>query len=228
MSNQDDLVASQPNRFFSAWLDASAELASGVLRANRALIQSGSPADGPSTTGDPNGDTTDEDAIASEGSTERVPAESEGVAFDEPTWEVSLDFANEDAVSVGDSIRFSKELDVDDVRTFATASGDTNRLHLDDEFAEDTRFAGTIVHGTLVSGLISAALARLPGVVIYLSQDTSFVGPVQPGQRATAVVEVLEDLGNRQYRLSTEVYGDDDLAVEGEAVVLIDDLPDSD
>ena len=218
MSNQEDLVASQPNRFFSAWLDASAELASGVLRANRALITGGSPGEPPSSQTASNGEPPEE-------STEQLPAESEGVAFNEPNWEVTLDFETDDAVTVGDSIRFSKVLDEDDIRTFATASGDTNRLHLDDEFAADTRFAGTIAHGTLVSGLISAALARLPGLVIYLSQDTSFVGPVQPGQRATAVVEVLEDLGNRQYRLSTEVYGDGELAVEGEAVVLIDDLP---
>ena len=68
----------------------------------------------------------------------------------------------QEVIRVGDRVRFSKTISEDDVRAFAEASGDTNRLHLDDEYAEDTRFGRRIAHGTLVGGLISAALARLP------------------------------------------------------------------
>jgi len=147
--------------------------------------------------------------------------------YDEPDWTFERSVERSGEITLGDTVRFSKRIDDGNVRDFAHASGDTNRLHLDEEFAETTRFGGRIAHGTLVSGLISAALARLPGLTIYLSQDLEFAAPVSVGDRVTATVEVVEDLGDDRYRLSTTVADDDAdrVAVEGEAVVLIDDLP---
>jgi acyl dehydratase len=208
MTEQHDRAVVTPPRLFGAWLEASAEVASGLARANQALWPGG----------------TGQAESVCDGSADRDDGAA-GVAFTERDWDVRTDFAREGAVSVGDTVRFSKVLTDDDVAAFAAASGDTNRLHLDDEFADDTRFGGTIVHGTLVSGLISAALARLPGVVVYLSQDTEFTGPVVPGEEATATVEVVEDLGGERFRLQTTADSDGESAVEGEAVVLVDDLP---
>jgi 3-hydroxybutyryl-CoA dehydratase len=147
-------------------------------------------------------------------------------AHSEWTFERSVDDPSN--LASGDHVTFEKTLSEDDVRAFAEISGDTNRLHLDEEFAADTRFGERIAHGTLVSGLISAALARLPGLTIYLSQDLEFVGPVGIGDRVSARVEILEDLGNNQYRLETTVRdeSDDATVIDGEAVVLIDELPD--
>jgi|GEM_PF-98571 acyl dehydratase len=149
------------------------------------------------------------------------------LAYEELDWTFERTVDAPGDIQVGDTVTFEKEIDDEDVRAFARASGDTNRLHLDDEFAEDTRFGGRIVHGTLVSGLISAALARLPGLTIYLGQDLEFQGPAQIGDRVSATVEVLEDLGNRQYRLSTVIHDEssDEPIVDGEAVVLIDEMP---
>lgn len=121
---------------------------------------------------------------------------------------------------------FSKALAEADVESFADASGDTNRLHLDEEYAEDTRFGRRIAHGTLVSGLVSAALARIPGVTIYLSQDLSFLAPVDIGDRVTAVCMVVESLSPGKYGLTTDVLGPDgSRVIEGEATVLVDDAP---
>jgi acyl dehydratase len=124
-------------------------------------------------------------------------------------------------------VRFSKRLDDGDVRAFARASGDENPVHLDADYAAGTRFGGRIAHGVLTLGVVSAALARLPGLVIYLSQSVRFVGPVTVGDRVTAVCEVVDALGGGRYRLWTEVSdGDGDPVVEGEAVVLVDQRPD--
>lgn len=145
-------------------------------------------------------------------------------AYETPDWEFESE--GTETLGVGDHVRFRKTLSNADVREFAHASGDTNRLHLDESFAESTRFGHRIVHGTLVGGVISAALARIPGLTIYLSQDLQYLGPVDIGDRVTAVCEIVEDLGDRRYRLSTEVYAGDDRVIEGEATVLIDELPD--
>ena len=126
----------------------------------------------------------------------------------------------------GEDLELVKTVAEEDVRAFAEASGDTNRLHLDGPFAAKSRFGEQIVHGTLVAGLISAALARLPGLTIYLSQELSFLGPVPIGERVTAECAVIEPLGENQFRLSTDVLDSQgETVIDGEAVVLSDPLP---
>jgi len=153
------------------------------------------------------------------------PVERIAPAKDLEEWHAESTAETPDELSVGDRFVFTKTISDHDVRQFAAASGDTNPLHLDDEYAEKTRFRGRIAHGTLVGGLISAALARMPGLVVYLSQDLEFHNPVRVDDRLTADCEIVENLGNSQYRLSTQVVDGDDTIIDGEAVVLIDDAP---
>lgn len=157
---------------------------------------------------------------------EQVDSPFPALAYSQPDWTVDRPADAGAALEVGKTVRFTKEVTDADVRRFARSSGDTNRLHLDETFAVQTRFRGRIVHGTLLSGLISAALARLPGVVIYLSKDIEFLAPAHPGETLTAVCDVVEDLGGQQYRLQTRISNEAaDMLVDGEVTVLIDDLP---
>jgi acyl dehydratase/CBS domain-containing protein len=149
----------------------------------------------------------------------------EDTAYERDDWEFEY-VGHEAQIDVGDVVRFSKRLAESEVEGFADASGDTNRLHLDAAYAEGTRFGRRIVHGTLVAGTISAALARLPGLIIYLSQELSYLGPVDIDERVTAECEVVESLGGDRYRLDTRVTGaDGEPVVDGEAVVLADPVP---
>ncbi|EMA41414.1 MaoC family dehydratase [Halococcus hamelinensis] len=148
------------------------------------------------------------------------------VAYREPDWVVERSVDSAADLAVGDWVRFTKRITDEEVRAFARISGDTNRLHLDEGFAEDTRFEGRIAHGTLLSGLISAALARLPGLTIYLSQELEFRHPVRIGETVTGNCEVTESLGGDRYRVETTLHNEDgEVIIAGEAVVLIDDLP---
>jgi len=150
-----------------------------------------------------------------------------GVSYAEEGWE----FEHEDRetrgeIDVGDRVRFTKQIDDADVRAFAEASGDTNRLHLDESYAARTRFGGRIVHGLLAAGLISAALARIPGLTIYLSQDLSFREPVDVGETVTAICEFVKSLGADRYRLTTRLYGaDGEVAIDGTATVMMLSVP---
>ncbi len=147
-------------------------------------------------------------------------------AYERDDWTFEYRGEDETTVSVGDEARFTKTLSSDDVEAFADASGDTNRVHLEDSYAAGTRFGERIVHGVLANGVVSAALARLPGLTIYLSQESSFLAPVAVGDRVTATCEITEALGGSRYRIDTTVTdGDGTLVLEGDAVVLIDDLP---
>lgn len=66
----------------------------------------------------------------------------------------------------------------------------------------------------------------VPGLTIYVSQDLSFLAPADIGKRVTAECEVVDDLGRDKYQLTTDVVNrNDERVIEGQAVVLIDDLP---
>ena len=198
---------SHRNALLDTWTETSSHMFESVVAANRAAF---------AAFGVEPGD--DESAAAPV--TERIEPDE-----DLPEWHAEMTAADRSELSVGDRFIFSKTLTDGDVRRFAAASGDTNPLHLDDGFAERTRFRGRIAHGTLVGGLISAALARVPGLVIYLSQDLEFHNPVRIDDRVTATCEIVEDLGNSQYRLTTKVTDGEDVVIDGEAVILVDELP---
>lgn len=146
--------------------------------------------------------------------------------YEREDWSFEYHGEDETRVSVGDVAIFEKGLSESDVESFAEATGDTNRLHLEESYAVATRFGRRIVHGVLGVGLISAALARLPGLTIYIAQEISFRGPVGVGERATARCEIVEHLGGSKFRVETTVLDESDEPVlEGEAVVLVDELP---
>lgn len=133
---------------------------------------------------------------------------------------------SEDRVEVGDVARFSKTLSEEDVRAFADASGDTNPLYLDERFAEGTRFGRRVAHSTLTTGVIGAALTRLPGLTLALSTDLQYRGPIDVGDRVTAVCEVTDDLDGNKYDLKVTLYDPEhDPVVAGTATVLVDQLP---
>lgn len=111
------------------------------------------------------------------------------------------------------------------IRSFAQLTGDTNPVHLDDDYAAKTRFGRRIAHGMIAAGLISAALANdLPGPgTVYLSQTLQFRGPVYPGDTITTTVEVKTVRPDKPIiTLNTACINQDNKVVlEGEAVVLV-------
>ena len=212
-------MSSEPHRrALDTWTETSSHMFESVVAANRAAFAAFGVEPPESSLDGSNG----EEATPGEGAPgiERIEP-----AADLPEWQAETTAETPEELSVGDRFEFTKTISEVDVRGFAVASGDTNPLHLDEEYAEDTRFSGRIAHGTLVGGLISAALARMPGLVVYLSQDLEFHNPVRIGDRLTAECEIVETLGNDQYRLTTRVVDGETVIIDGEAVVLIDDPP---
>lgn len=129
-------------------------------------------------------------------------------------------------LQAGDKALRSLTITDETIRAFADVTGDTNPVHLDDNFAAGTRFGRRIAHGMIAAGLISAALANdLPGPgTVYLNQTLKFKLPVYPGDTVTATVEVLSVRPDKPIvTLSTICTNQDDKVVlEGEAVVLFE------
>lgn len=99
-------------------------------------------------------------------------------------------------IAIGDTASFSKTITEHDVNAFAGLSGNFNPVHVDEEFARNTRFKGRIAHGLLAAGLISTVIGTaLPGAnAIYLAQELVFKSPVMLGDTLTAQVEVVEKI----------------------------------
>ena len=129
----------------------------------------------------------------------------------------------------GTSASFEKTVSAEDIAKFAEATGDTQPLHSDAEYAARTRFRQPIAHGILAAGVISAALGtRLApdSVVIYLRQNLSFRAPVMPGDTLTATVEATSvDPDRSSVALNTTVSNQDGVEViRGDALVLVEAL----
>eukprot|EP01052_Picozoa_sp_SAG31_P014811 SAG31_NODE_932_length_10913_cov_3.933235_12_plen_149_part_00 len=92
---------------------------------------------------------------------------------------VPLDPSNRSTLEEGLIFKSSRAFSAADVQTFANVSGDHNPVHLDEDFAAQTVFKRTIVHGILTASMFSALFAtHLPGS-IYLSQQLKFIAPVR-------------------------------------------------
>ncbi len=91
---------------------------------------------------------------------------------------------------IGKTVEVQRVFTSSDVEQFAQISGDRNALHLDEEYAQRSRFGRPIVHGMLVAGLISKIIGmQMPGKgSIYLEQNLSFKKPVYIGEKITAKV----------------------------------------
>ena len=127
-------------------------------------------------------------------------------------------------LELGMSASVSRTVSEADILMFAGVSGDTNPVHLDQEFAASTMFGGRIAHGMLSAGLISAAFGtRLPGPgSIYLSQTLKFKAPVKIGDTVVARVTVKElKTEKRRAVFSTVCSVGSTVVLDGEAELLI-------
>jgi 3-hydroxybutyryl-CoA dehydratase len=133
-----------------------------------------------------------------------------------------------DELSEGMSAVFTKTVTEADIVLFAGISGDTNPVHLDEQFAKGTMFKGRIAHGMLTAAFISAVLgAKLPGPgSIYLSQSLKFKAPVRIGDTVRAkVVATTIDKEKGRCTFATTAYVGDTLVLEGEAQILVPKRP---
>lgn len=125
-------------------------------------------------------------------------------------------------MKVGMAAVYSRTITDTDLRNFSGVSGDTNPMHLNEEYARSTVFGGCIVHGMLTASLLSTVIGtRLPGPgCIYVSQTLRFRAPVRVGETVYARATVME-LQPEKHRvlLQTQCLVNDKVVLDGEALV---------
>ena len=141
---------------------------------------------------------------------------------------MSLDGYFIEDLEPGMTATFGKTITDADILMFAGVSGDTNPVHLNEEFAAGTPFHGRIVHGMLTASLISTVLGtKLPGPgCIYVSQTMRFLAPVRSGNtvRAEVTLRTVDREKKRAiFDTACKVLGKN--VLEGEAVLFVPRRP---
>ncbi|WP_037484125.1 bifunctional enoyl-CoA hydratase/phosphate acetyltransferase [Sphaerotilus natans] len=128
-----------------------------------------------------------------------------------------------DELPLGARARVSRTLTQDDIVAFALVSGDVNPAHVDPEYANATRFHGTIAHGMWAGAMISSLLGtEFPGPgTIYEGQTLRFHLPVRAGDTLTAeVIVTARDTERHRLTLDCQVTNQTGATVvSGEALV---------
>ena len=137
----------------------------------------------------------------------------------------NLENATLKGLKVGDEAFDEKTITKEDVKTFASVTGDHNPVHLDEDYAKDTMFKRCIAHGMLSAGLISKVIGtQLPGYgTIYLGQTLNFKKPVYIGDTITTVVSIKK-INTEKKILILDTYcknQKDKVVLEGEATVML-------
>lgn len=127
-------------------------------------------------------------------------------------------------VSVGDFLEEKFYIKESDAVVYASITGDNNKIHFDEEYAQNTLFKSKIAHGMLLGGYISGIIGtKLPGQgCIYANQSLEFVRPVRYGDEITIRVAVEEiKIERNRITLSTKCINQNgELVVSGKAIVL--------
>ena len=119
---------------------------------------------------------------------------------------------------------FEKKITDSDVIGFATITGDTNPLHINEEFARQTMFGGRIVHGMLTASFISTAIGtKMPGPgCIYVSQNLRFKAPVRIGEIVNAKCTITKLTKKKSSaEISTVCKVGNKKVVDGNAIIIV-------
>ncbi|MFC2068582.1 MaoC family dehydratase [Chloroflexota bacterium] len=130
-------------------------------------------------------------------------------------------------IDIGFRTTHMKTVTEADIVLFAGISGDFNPIHTCEEYAQKTFFNGRIAHGVIAIGLLSAAMAKLPGLVIFISQSIRFLKPVKIGDTITATAEVTETRKDKNIITLKNICINQagETIIEGEATVRIYEAP---
>lgn len=127
-------------------------------------------------------------------------------------------------LSPGMTAIYAKTITDADITMFAGISGDTNPVHLDESFAEQTMFSGRIAHGLLSASFISTVFGtRLPGPgCVYLRQELRFKAPVKVGDTVQARVTLKEvQADKKRVVFDTVCSVGEKVVLEGEATLMV-------
>ena len=127
-------------------------------------------------------------------------------------------------IYIGQEETVSSIVDLDKITQFAVITGDNNPVHLDADFAAQTKFQKIVAHGMLTASFVSTILGtKLPGPgCIFISQETQFKRPVFVDDHVTTYAKVIAmDAKKCFVTLETKCLVNDKIVLTGQAVAMV-------
>jgi len=127
-------------------------------------------------------------------------------------------------INVGMESSYSQTVTDADIKAFAGVSGDRNPVHLDEKYAEASRYKKRIAHGLMTASYFSALFGtKIPGEgCVYVSQTLAFKRPVYVGDTVIATVQVTEvHLEKRRVHFRTTCKVNNKIVTDGVAEILV-------
>jgi 3-hydroxybutyryl-CoA dehydratase len=127
-------------------------------------------------------------------------------------------------ISVGMSASYSQTITDYDIKTFSGMSGDHNPIHVDQNYAAESRYGKCIAHGLMTASFFSGLFGtKLPGQgCVYMSQNLAFKRPVYIGDTVTATIEVTKvDIDKRYVSFDTICKVKNKIVTTGDAQIYI-------
>lgn len=127
-------------------------------------------------------------------------------------------------ILVGDRASASRTITASDVDAFAALTGDYNPIHVDEEFAQQSRWGERIAHGMLVAGLVTQTLSEIGGEgAVHVSEQVWFKAPVRIGDTVTVTSEVTKKIEEKRRLSMASVWANQDgvTVIEGRGELLI-------
>lgn len=129
-----------------------------------------------------------------------------------------------DSLMPGMNVSCSRLITDQMVREFSEISGDSNPVHLDEEYAAGTRFKRKIAHGLMSASFFSSLFGtKMPGEgCVYASQSLRFRRPVYIGDTVEATVTVRSiDVAKKRVVFDTVCLVKNKVVIDGSAEIFI-------
>lgn len=134
-----------------------------------------------------------------------------------------------DQVAVGDT--FGTAITITDAHLVLAAGliGDAHPLHVNQQYAEQTRFGGRVLHGVFTAALVGGPVGTFfAGTgIAYLEHNCRFKNPVRPGDTLTTTWTIADKIdkphhGGGLVALSAQCRNQNgELVVEADARLLV-------
>ena len=127
-------------------------------------------------------------------------------------------------IQIGMAETYSQIITENDINAFSNISGDKNPVHIDEDYAKNSRYKKKIAHGLLSASFFSALFGtKLPGTgCVYVSQSLNFKRPVYIGDEVTASITVTKiDTTRKRVFFTTICTVKKKTVIDGEAEIYI-------
>lgn len=127
-------------------------------------------------------------------------------------------------IEIGMEVSYSQTITDADIKAFSGISGDKNPVHMDDEYAKNSRYKKRIAHGMLSASFFSALFGtKIPGEgCVYVSQSLKFKRPVYLNDTVVASIIVTSiDLVKKRVFFQTVCKVKNKVVIDGEAELYV-------